>query len=389
MRPEDFQELAPGRVIKAIQGHWTFAPHPLPPQLHFSIEQIARLSDADRALGELAGVGRMLPNPQLLIRPFISREAVLSSQIEGTLTKLDQLLLFEAQPNDIQHPADAEEVMNYVRAANFGLNAIRGGYPFSWSLVEEVHRILMEGVRKGEKRPGQLRDRAVFLGHSGQSLEEARFVPTCHTQLRPLLDDFILFLRDGRELPPIVQLALIHYQFETIHPFNDGNGRVGRLLITLLLCERQILPEPLLYLSAYFEQHRQEYYDHLLDVSRRGSWNEWIDFVAVGVAEQSRDATLRSRRLLAMWQQYRQRASEVLRSTSALRIVDELFASPFLTIERAANIGQVTRPAAQNSINRLVEAGLLKEITGKRRYRVYVADEILQLLDAPLTPEAP
>ncbi len=389
MQPDEFLPTAPGQVVKAVQGHWTFLPDPLPPRLAFDAPLVSRLSDAERALGELAGVGRMLPNPHLLIRPFISREAVLSSRIEGTVTKLGQLLLFEAEPDDLRHPADAQEVLNYVRAAEFGLQAIRRGYPFSWSLIEEIHRVLMEGVRGGEKRPGQLRDRAVLLGRAGQTFEDARFVPPCHTRLRPLIDDFVRFLRDERSLPPVVQLALVHYQFETIHPFNDGNGRVGRLLITLMLCERGILPEPLLYLSAFFEQHRQEYYDHLLDVSRRGAWGEWIAFVATGVAEQSRDAIARSRRLLDLWRQYQHRAAEAVRSPAALRVVDELFASPFLTVNRAADVGQVTRAAAQNTIDKLADVGLIREITGKQRNRVYCADEILRLLDEPLTDTPP
>ena len=387
MRPDDFQPTAPGRVVKAVQGHWTFLPNPLPPNLLFDAALVGRLSEAERALGELAGVGRMLPNPHLLIRPFVSREAVLSSRIEGTITRLDQLFLFEAEPDDLRHPADAGEVFNYVRAAEAGLDAIRAGYPFSWGLISEVHRVLMDGVRGEEKRPGQLRDRAVLLGRVGQSFADARFVPPCQTQLRPLVDDFVGFVRDDHSLPPVVQLALMHYQFETIHPFNDGNGRVGRLLITLMLCERRILPEPLLYLSGYLDQHRQEYYDHLLDVSRQGAWAEWLTFFAVGVAEQARDATARARRLLDLWREYQHRAADVVRAPAALRLVDELFASPYLTSNRAAAVAQVTRAAAQNTIDKLVGAGLLREITGKVRNRVYCADEVLRLLDQPLTDD--
>jgi Fic family protein len=385
LRPEEFTTQAPGRVVKAIQGHWTFLPDPLPPTLEFDAELVGRLSAAERALGVLGGVGQMLPNPHLLIRPFISREAVLSSKIEGTRTKLDQLLLFEAEPEELRHPADAGEVLNYVLAAEFGLGAIRDGFPFSWAMVEEVHRVLMEGVRGGDKRPGRLRDRAVFLARENQPLEQARFVPPCHTHLRPLVDDFVRFLKDDRTLPPVVQLAAMHYQFETIHPFNDGNGRVGRLLITLMLCERGVLPAPLLYLSAFFEKRKQEYYDHLLAVSQRAAWAGWIRFFAEGVAEQASDATTRARRLLDLWRQYQHRATEAARSPAALRVIDELFASPYLTVRRAVEMSQVTRAAAQNTIDKLVGIGLLREITGKQRNRVYCADEVLRLLDAPLS----
>jgi Fic family protein len=345
------------------------------------------LSEADQALGELAGVGRMLPNPHLLIRPFLSREAVLSSRIEGTVTRLDQLFLFEAQPNETHHPADAGEVRNYVQAVEDGLTKIRQGMPFTLHLLQGVHSILLSGVRGGEKRPGEIRTRPVLLGQPGQTFENARFVPPCHTALGPLLRDFLRFLAEERSLPVVIQLALMHYQFETIHPFNDGNGRVGRLLITLMLCERGTLPQPLLYLSAFFEEHRQEYYDRLLEVSRKGAWNDWLSYFACGVAEQARDATARTRRLLDLWQHYRHRATGLARSPAVLRLVDELFNSPFLTPTRARDVAGLSQTNTQNIVDKLAAAGILRELTGQKRNRVYVADAILKLLDQPLTDE--
>ena len=341
-----------------------------------------QLSVADQALGELAGAGRRLTNPHLLIRPFIRREAVLSSKIEGTVTNLDQLFLFEAQPEELSYPSDAGEVRNYVRALEHGLETVRNGYPFSLQLLREVHRILLDGVRGAEKRPGELRDRAVLIGRSF-NFEEARFVPPCHTTLMPMLQDFIQFLQNARSLPVVIQLALMHYQFEAIHPFNDGNGRVGRLLITLMLCERQILPQPLLYLSAFFEQHRDEYYDHLLNVSGRAAWNDWIGFFARGIAEQARDAIARVQRLQDLRESYRNRVASLFRSSIALRLVEELFASPFITVTHASEIMEVTFKSASQTIATLSEKGLLREITGQKRHRVYCADEILALLDAP------
>ncbi len=387
MLPEDFADNAPGRVIRSVLGHWTFAPEPLPPRLSIDLPLMRELSEADQMLGQLAGVGRRLPNPHLLIRPFISREAVLSSRIEGTVTRLDQLFLFEAQPDEILHPADAEEVRNYVLAVEHGLQQVRQGYPFSLQLLREVHSILLQGVRGAEKRPGEIRSHPVLLGRPGQAFENARFVPPCHTTLEPLLEEFVRFLRDERQLPLIIQLALMHYQFETIHPFNDGNGRVGRLLITLMLCERRCLPEPLLYLSAFFEQHREEYYDRLLEVSRRAAWNEWIAFFARGVAEQANDATTRAGRLLDLWQSYRHRVTKIVRSSAVLRLIDELFASPYITVNRAKEVMGIAFKSANNIVERLVQAGILREITGQQRYRVYSADEIFHLLDAPLEPE--
>ncbi len=389
MIPEEFAPNAPGQVVRSVLGHWTFLPDPLPPLLTYDPALVGRVSEAHEALGHLAGVGQMLPNPHLLIRPFLSREAVLSSRIEGTVTRLDQLFLFEAQPEEVQYQADAEEVRNYVLAVQDGLAAIRRGMPFTLQLLREVHKILLQGVRGAEKRPGEIRSRPVFLGQSGQTIEAARFVPPCHTALGPLLADFVRFLREGRSLPLVVQLALMHYQFETLHPFNDGNGRVGRLLITLMLCERECLPQPLLYLSAFFERHRQEYYDLLLAVSRRGAWGEWVAFFARGVAEQARDAALRARRLLDLWQALRHRAAAAVHSPAILRLVDEMFASPFLTANHVKELMAMSFKSAQKNIDKLVAAGLLREVTGQKRNRVYCADEILRLLDEPLVAEPP
>jgi Fic family protein len=348
-----------------------------------------QLSEADQALGQLAGVGRMLPNPHLLIGPFVRREAVLSSRIEGTVTRLDQLFLFETRANETADPSDVAEVVNYVRALELGLQRLREGMPLCLRLLREVHAKLLEGVRGADKRPGEFRSREVMIGRQEQSPVDARFVPPLHTELTRLLGDFERFLNVPGELPVVVQLAFAHYQFETIHPFTDGNGRVGRLLITLMLCERGCLPQPLLYLSAYFERHDQEYKDRMLEVSHRGAWAEWVQFFARGVAEQAHDATQRAIRLLDLWQDYRRKVGEIARSAAALRLVDELFATPFLTITRAAELLGITFPAAQNNIERLVEAGLLREITGKQRNRIYLADEVLASLDDPLGPPTP
>ncbi|WP_197490732.1 Fic family protein [Planctomyces sp. SH-PL62] len=360
----------------------------MPPRIEPDLRLMSLLSTADRALGELAGIGRRLRNPHLLIRPFIRREAVLSSRIEGTITRLDQLFLFEAQPEEPSHPSDAGEVRNYVRALEHGLEYIRGGEPFSLRMLREIHHLLLDGVRGAEKRPGELRDRAVLIGRSSE-FDEARFIPPCHTTIGPMLDDFVAFLRDERSLPVAIQLALAHYQFETIHPFNDGNGRVGRLLITLMLCERQILPQPLLYLSAFFEQHREEYYDHLLNVSRRAAWNDWFGFFARAIAEQARDAVIRVQRLQDLQETLRQRTSRLIRTAAPQILVDELFASPFITMNRAADVMGVAFKSAARTIITLEEAGILREITGQQRNRVYCADEILRLLDEPLTDDPP
>ncbi len=388
MTPDQFQISSSGRVVRSVLGHWTFQPNTLPPDFTPDWPTIQRMNEAERALGALAGMAGLLPNPQLLLRSFVNREAVASSRIEGTVTTLDQLLLFEVTPDELATPGDAEEVLNYVRAADFGFAQIKAGYPLSWPLVEELHRILLTGVRGDEKRPGLLRDRPVMIGRMGQTFDTARFVPPCHTVLRPPLDDLVDFLRTST-LPVIAQLAIAHYQFESIHPFNDGNGRVGRLLIALMLAARGVLVEPILYLSAYFERHRQEYYDHLLSVSHRGSWNEWLQFFAFGVAHQARDSAMRARRLIELRRSFHLRIAEVIRAEAAFRLADSLFATPYTTLSRATLVTGVTKKSAQNTLDKLRAAGLIREITGRQRYRVYCADEILALLEQPLDPEAP
>ena len=389
MRQEDFANNAPGVLRPSSEGHLTFIPHPLPPELSYDGPLVSLLSEADRALGKLAGVGQMLPNPHLLIRPFVRREAVLSSRIEGTITRLDQLFLYEAQPDEVHSPSDVGEVVNYVRASELGVEQIRGGMPLVWRLLREVHATLLQGVRGESKRPGEFRQCGVMIGRAGQSQATARFVPPCHTELTPLLTDFERFINTERSMPIVVQLALAHYQFETIHPFMDGNGRLGRLLITLMLCERGALPQPLLYLSAYLEKNEQEYKDRMLEVSRRAAWRDWIAFFASGVASQARDAATRARSLLTLNQQYRHQATALSNSATVLQLVDELFAAPFITANGAARALNVTFPTAQNHIQKLVDAGILHEVTHQKRNRVYIARGILRLLDDETSEENP
>ena len=385
MNPADFTKDAPGKLVLAPDGYWTFEPNPLPPQLSYGTALVRKLSDAERALGELAGVGRTLPNPHLLIGPFLRREAVLSSRIEGTTTRLEQLLLFEVQPEEERDPADAREVANYVRALEHGLERLKK-LPICLRLLREMHEILVEGVRGLEKRPGEFRDCQAGIGREGQSFADMRFVPPTHDAMKSHLRDFEAFLNNPGDIPLLVQFALAHYQFETIHPFKDGNGRIGRLMITLLLCERGCLPEPLLYLSAFFERHEKAYKDHLLRVSQKGSWGDWIGFFAEGVADQARDAVLRARYLMDLWKQYRERMQAISQSSAVLRLVDELFSAPIITISRAKELLNVTFPAAQANIEKLEAEKILKEVTGKPRNRVYVAPRILEVLEEHAPP---
>lgn len=388
MRPEDFSPNSPGQLVRSTGGYWTYEPSPLPPPdsaLDLDFRLAKELEDARGAIGELAGVGRMLPNPHLLIRPFIQREAVSSSRIEGTITRLDQLFLFEAEPDEIVHPADVEQVRNYVLAVEHGLELVRQGLPLSLRVIREVHRVLMQGVRGGNKRPGEFRACDVRIGREGEHWDDSRFIPPAHAGLEPMLRDFERYLNTPGDLPVVVDLALAHYQFESIHPFMDGNGRVGRLLMTLLLCERGLLPEPLLYLSDYLERNDDEYKDHLLAVSQRGAWAGWIRFLARAVTTQARDAATRAGRLLDLWRHYQKLIGSRPRGSTAIRLIDLIFIQPFITIPGAARFLEQSYPAARNNVEKLVEEGILKEMAGHSNPKVYVAEAVLHLLDEPMS----
>ncbi len=391
MDPNAFGTNAPGRVLQVPgRGYHAFVPASLPPDLVWTPELVRVLSDADRALGELAGLGRHLANPHLLIAPFIRREAVLSSRIEGTLASLSDLYLFEATQLPLfDRPDDTKEVYNYVRALEYGLARL-SDLPLSLRLIRELHGHLMEGVR-GERlprreaqTPGEFRTTQNWIGPPGVLLDGATFVPPPPDQMREALYALEAYLHAPSGLPPLIRLGLIHYQFEVIHPFLDGNGRVGRLLLTLLLCAWDLLPQPLLYLSAYFEAHRQAYYDHLLAVSRQGAWDAWLRFFLRGVAVQSADAVYRSGRLTDLREQYRQRFQTRRAAARLLQIVDLLFARPVVTVRQIADMLGITYQATARHVDTLVAEGLLAEITGRARDRVFRADAVIDAIAAPL-----
>ena len=378
MQPTDFTDAAPGRAIKTLRDYWAYMPNPLPPALEISWDLAARISEADRALSELAGAARTLPNPHLLIGPFIRREAVLSSRIEGTQASLSDLFYFEASGVADPSVPDVREVSNYVKALEHGLARL-ADLPISLRLIREIHAKLMEGVRGEHLTPGEFRHSQNWIGAPGCTLMEATFVPPPEAEMLECLRELEKYLHAPSPLPPLVRLALVHYQFETIHPFLDGNGRIGRLLITLLLCAEGLLSEPLLYLSAYFERHRQDYYRCLLGVSQAGQWNAWITFFLRGIAEQSRDALHRSTRLRDLRETYRQKLQTLRATGTLLQLTDELFANPAITIAHAAKRLNITPRAASLNVDKLVKAGILQEVTGQQRYRVFVATEIINI----------
>jgi len=382
MQPVDFKKDSWGKLIKAPGGYWAFVPNPLPPKVAIGWDLTNNISAADRSMGELVGIARTLPNPYLLVRPFMRREAVLSSRIEGTQASLSQLLLFEAAETTAAPDSDVREVLNYVTALEEGL-ALLKELPVSMRLIRGVHGRLMDKVRGQHRTPGEFRTSQNWIGPPGCTLNEATFIPPPVSEMKNALGELEKFLHEKPAFPPLVQLALIHYQFEAIHPFLDGNGRVGRLLIILLLCAERLLPQPLLYLSAYFERNRKQYYDLLLEVSQEGNWAEWIRFFLRGVEEESRDAVKRSDKLLRLWQGYRERFQSARSSALLLRLVDELFSRPAITVSWAATRLRITPRAAQLNIDKLVASGILKEATGRQRNRIYVANGIVRIVDAP------
>lgn len=391
MQVSDFTRDSPGRLVPTVGGQVGFVPNALPPPLEWTSDLVAVISAADRALGRLAGLGQDMPNPHILIRPFLSREAVLSSQIEGTEASIPDVLLFEVDKRVEQSVPDVREVVNYVRALEYGLERVKT-LPLSLRLVREVHRILLGGVRGGEGTPGEFRKCQVHIGPPGAGIEQATFVPPPPSEVGGLLSALERYLHEPSDLPPVVRLALVHYQFEAIHPFRDGNGRVGRLLISLMLCLDGILPMPLLYLSAYFHRTRREYYDQLRRVSQAGSWHDWLTYFARGVASEAMDAVDRARRLKDLQADYIERIRTPRTSALVTKLIEDLIGHPMVNVASVAKALRVTPHTAQNHIDRLVKAGILREVTGRKRNRLFVADGIIKALEelrfGQPTPEA-
>lgn len=369
----------PGK--KVPQGNYAaFVPAPLPPKLDWTPRLIRVLSDADRLIGKLAGEGGRLPNPHILMRPFLQREAVLSSKIEGTQATLGELLAAEAGVAVDRSPDDLREVGNYVVALEHGIVRLKE-LPLCVRIIRELHEKLMAGVRGQQATPGRFRKIQNWIGKPGSTLATASFIPPPPDDVETCLAAWEKFLHKS-DLPPLVTIALAHYQFEAIHPFLDGNGRVGRLLITLFLIERQVMPTPLLYLSAFFEAARRDYYDGLRGVSERNEWNEWLEYFLQGVARMSEDALSRAARINSRLIEWQKKVAGD--STNApLRVVELLAANPFITVKGAAEKLGVAFTTAQRAIERLERLGIVKQSGDAKRDRVYCAKALLDILEEP------
>lgn len=370
-----------GRYIKQLEGYSAFIPQPLPPSspVRMDAEIMRLLSDADRALGRLDGVATVLPNPDLFVAMYVKQEAVFSSQIEGTQSTLEDVLEYEAGSGKEHRPKDVVEVVNYVSAMNMGLEKLKQ-LPLSLRLIREIHKELLQGVRGGERTPGEFRRSQNWIGSANCTLAGAEYVPPPPHQMKEGLNNLEKFLHDRSSLPVLIHCALAHAQFETIHPFLDGNGRMGRLLITFLLCERHILNRPLLYLSYYLKAYRAEYYDRLMAIRNRGDWEGWLKFFLRGVYEVSQASTDTARAILHLRETHRQTISEKLsNSINGLRLLDRMFEVPLVTIRAAGEFMKVSYVTASSVIQNMEELGILKEITGQKRNKVFRYEPYLKL----------
>jgi Fic family protein len=380
MRRADFTDPAAGNVVSTPTGYDAFIPAPLPPPLSFDASLALALSRADAALSELSGLGRLLPNPGLLISPLLRREAVLSSKIEGTRASLSDLLANEATDSASPPDADLREVSNYAAALEYGIERIKT-LSLSLRLVNELHERLMRGVRGDRATPGEFRRSQNWIGPAGSTPITAHYVPPPVEEMLQLLSNWELFLLERESLPDLIQCALMHEQFEAIHPYLDGNGRVGRLLITLFLIERGRLSQPLLYLSSFVEERRQEYYDLLQRVRTHGDWAAWLRWFLKGVELTAQDAAKRAGRLVALREEYRKQLSG---RATAISLVDRLFLNPYLTVSRAAIYLQSSQPTANKAIREMEARGIVVEVSGRQWRRFYLAEAILDILQGPM-----
>lgn len=374
-----------------------FVPNPLPRELQLAGSTVRLLGRANHALGELSGVARLIKNPYLLGSALLRREAILSSRIEGTTTSPEQLVLFEAGApfEKTSERDDAQEVLNYVLAMQRGLHLLTK-LPVSLRFIRELHEVLLRGVRGEQENPGQFRTLQNWIGRKSGSIRSATFVPPPARQMGEALDELEKYVHlephagehgrsrgleeDPDALPILIRQALIHYQFEAIHPFRDGNGRVGRLLVPILFISHGLLKAPLLYLSAYFERHRFEYHDLLLAVSQRGVWNEWIDFFLRGVEESANESIRHADELIALRERWRAQFEKARSPALLHKLIDHLFETPAIGIGDAKRLLGVTTASASAIIKKLVAAGIVAERTGRMRGQVFVAADIVKLI---------
>jgi len=379
MDPELFRSREAGRAVKAPAGYWAYIPAIPFAKITYDASLALLLSEADSTLGELSGLGNVVPNPDLLIAPYVKREAVASSRIEGTQADLSDLLLDEIEPKRTPPGSDVYEIRNYVAALNLGMRKLTK-LPLASRLIKEMHSVLMRGVRGEAMTPGEFRRSQNWIGPPGSTLADATYVPPPPDEMLECLSHWERFVNERGKLPDLIQCAIVHEHFEAIHPFLDGNGRIGRLLITLFLMERNRLSKPLLYLSSYIEAHKRDYYDLLQRIRTDGDWLNWIRYFLVAVRDTARSAIDQSQSILAVRDEYREKLGKKHR---ALSLLDSLFVNPYTTVARAATELGVALPTAQKTIDQLMNVKMLKEATGRGWGRYWLAQPILNIVNEP------
>jgi Fic family protein len=372
-----------GNYVQQSGDYKAFIPKRLPPDpaLRYDDEMWALLSKADRALGRLDGSTDILPDPDLFVFMYVRKEAALSCQIEGTQASLMDVLEFEAQALEAGRPQDVGEVINYIKAMNYGLERLKE-LPLSLRLIGEIHGKLLEGVRGGERRPGEFRQSQNWIGTPGiDGLATAEFVPPPPHEMMDALNDLEKFFYDQKPIPMLVKVGLIHAQFETIHPFLDGNGRLGRLLITFLICQQEVLNRPLLYLSYFFKKYRSEYNNRLQAIRDKGDWENWLKFFLRGVYEVAQEATKKARQIVRLREEHRASISTIMGrgAVNALAVLETLYSNPLISVESVAEATRLSYANANRLVKDLCNAGILEEITGRKRNRRFAYSSYLEL----------
>ena len=371
-----------GRFVLQPQGYKAFIPEPLSSRspIKFDDELLNLLSEADRALARLDGIATVLPNPDLFIAMYVKKEAILSSQIEGTQASLEGVLEFEANLVPKENIYDIKEVINYVNALDYGIERLKT-LPMSLRLIKEVHKILLEKTRGATRNPGEFRTTQNWIGPAGAGLSEAIFVPPPPNMVINLMGDLENFIHQKDNIPPLIKISLIHYQFETIHPFLDGNGRIGRLLITFYLYWKNLLSNPLLYLSFYLKKNREVYYDLLMKIRKEGLWREWIKFFLKGVYETSQESANTAGEIIKLkdkiiYKLYENSASSIY----AVKLLEILFDKPLVEVKDVVSKLKIHKDTANELIKSFVKIGILHEITGKQRYRKYIFKDYVDII---------
>lgn len=372
-----------GEVIEIEDDKWgkflSFLPNKLPPTIEFDKTLVLALTKAEATLSKLSGVGLLLPNPDLLITPYLKKEALSSSRIEGTRISLDEYFLSEAQDNQEEN-IEALEVLNYIQAINYALKEIKTK-PITINLIKSTHKILMNNVRGKDKFPGEFRKIQNWIGIPGSKPQNANFVPPSYIEIEKLIKEMIEYMDTYDEMPLLIKCALMHYQFETIHPFCDGNGRIGRALIVLYLIKKNKISKPLLYISGFFEKYKSDYARLLSETNKRGNFRDWLLFFLEAIKTQSEDALDKAIKLQKLKETYRNKVQSKTQITSMLKLVDNLFITPYITIKKVEKITDSTYPTAKKLVQTLVNLKILELKDEKtQRNKIYRAKEILEVI---------